>query len=998
MSDTRGASMYLATRAKPFIITVSITAGVTAANFGLGSLFGFGEPLLMLFLFGVILAAWYGGLTQGIFATVLATVAVLILFLVPPKGSVWEQSFALFKLTIFFLNCALISYLCASWRAAKHSLLASLAKAHQTEMSLRKSEAQFSRIFESDMIGLLFTEQNGRIVDANNYFLKMLGYSREDLKYGALDWQRVTANEDLQKSNDAWGRLNEIGVIEPFEKDYVHRSGRHVSALVGAAKLDERTSVTFVLDITSKKFAERDLAQAYSELELRVAQRTHELEEANEELKHLIEAQERISDQMRESQQFMDSVIENIPNMIFVKDAKSLRFVRFNKAGEDLVGHSREELLGKNDYDFFPVEQADFFTSKDREVLNGRRVVDIPEEPLQTKWGIRFLHTKKIPIVDKSGHPQYLLGISEDITERKVAETQRISLEREQAARVEAEQVIERLAFLAEASAALNESLSSKTMLESFAKVIVRHMADWCVIELGPDSGEDIDPVVAHRDPEKIRWALEWKQQFPTDWSSDTGAAQAVRTSKGVLYPEIPEAMIRTASRSEEHFKVATAVGMKSAMVVPIKSYGESIGAITFVSAESNRRYADVDLSIAEDLSRRAFIAFENARLFRQAQEASRAKSAFLANMSHEIRTPLGAMLGFAELLLEDRRLSIDQASTVSTVIRNGRQLLKIVDEILDLSKVESERIYIEKVAFSLPSLLEDVTSLLSPQAHEKGLRFQVLSTDRLPERILSDPTRLRQILINVIGNAIKFTEHGRIEVNVELLPGGKQPVRMLRITIADTGIGITEQQAQRLFKPFAQADSSMTRRFGGTGLGLFLSRKLARLLGGDLILAESIPGKGSKFLVTVGVELLDGRPTSEKPQLVREHRTEPCHMTGKVLVVDDVSDNRILIKHYISRLGLQVEMAGTGEEGIDKVFKDHFDVVLMDIQMPGMDGFEAVQRLREHHYEGPIVALTAHAMKGDREKCLEAGFDDYLCKPVSKTSLEETLSKYVKH
>jgi two-component system, sensor histidine kinase len=991
-------------QAKPLILTIFIIGAIMAAHLWLGSQFSLSEPFLLLLLFAVIVASWYGGLIQGLIATGLSTTAVALIYLVPAPGSFWADREMLLRLGFFLLNCGLISYVCASWRNSRDKLLSSLVKVRQTELSLRKSEARFKRIFESDMIGLLFSEKGGRILEANDYFLRLLGYSREDLAAGRLDWRRITVPADIEKSRQAWAQMEVDGVVEPFEKDYIHRDGHVISTMVGAAKLDERAAVTFVVDITARKTAEKKLAQANTELESRVAQRTHELEEANEELKHLISVQERISEQMRQSQQFTDSVIENIPNMIFVKDAQELRFVRFNKAGEALIGQSRESLIGKSDYDFFPREQADFFTGKDREVLNNRRQVDIPEEAIETATGTRFLHTRKIPILDKAGVPRYLLGISEDITEKKQAEAQRLTLAQEQAARVEAEKGAARLAFLAEASAALNESLSGKTMLDTFAKVIVQHMADWCSIELIPDLNEEIGPVVAHHDPEKERWALDYKRRYPTDWSATSGVAKAVRTGQGELFPEISESLIRLNSRSKDNLKGLIALGMKSAMIVPLKSYGESIGAITFVSAESKRVYNELDLSVAQDLARRAFFALENARLFKRAQEASRAKSAFLATMSHEIRTPLGAMLGFAELLLEDRRLNMEQAATVSTVIRNGRQLLKIVDEILDLSKVESERIYIEKVSFPLPSLLEDVTSLLSPQAHEKGLRFQVISRSRLPGRILSDPTRLRQILINIIGNAIKFTERGRIEVIVELLPREKDKQGTLKIEVADTGIGISKEQSERLFRPFAQADSSMTRRFGGTGLGLFLSRKLARLLGGDLVLAESRPNEGSRFILTVGVELLptesrpEKRPTADSREGRPRPPPEPCHMHGKILVVDDVSDNRILIKHYIDRLGLQVDMAGNGEEGIEKVLKDHFDVVLMDIQMPGMDGFEAVQRLRSSDYKGPIIALTAHAMKGDREKCLEAGFDDYLCKPVSKASLEQTLSKYVKH
>jgi PAS domain S-box-containing protein len=975
--------MFLLSRSMPFLITSLVVLAVAAVKLMLDPLMA--DTPFLLFISGIVISAWYGGALQGVFATLLSLVMALGLFIAPAGGEILNDPVWFGRAAVFIVDGALVTLICAAWRRNRLKLMAGIANSHKTELSLRKSELRFTKIFESKMIGLIYTERNGRILEANDYFLNLLGYTREEFKNGLLNWRELTPPDQLERSDKAWDQVDQAGVIPPFEKDYVRRDGKRITVMLGAALLDESTAVTYVLDITEKKNAERALAKAYSELEDRVALRTHELKEANEELLR--------------SQQFLDSVIENIPNMIFVKDAKDLRFVRFNRAGELLIGTKREILIGKSDYDFFPKEQADFFTQKDRDVLARGKALDIPEEPVETADGIKYLHTKKIPIFDTLGNPQYLLGISEDITEARKAEDQHHKLLQEQAARAEIERSAERLAFLSEASAALNESLDLETMLDSFAKVIVAHMADWCSIELTPENHDGPLPtIVAHRDPANVEKAIQWRKLYPLDWSSPKGIPGVVKNRKPALFPEINDEIIRSFAISDRQYENAKSFGVKSAMIVPLRSYGQALGAICFYSSESNRRFNEMDLSVAEDLAKRAFFAIENARLYRKAQEASRAKSAFLANMSHEIRTPLGAMLGFAEMLTEEQNLTTEQRGGVSTIIRNGRQLLRIVDEILDLSKVESERLSIEQVEFSLPDLLEDISTLLSHQAHDKGLRFLVRTPGRLPRRIISDPTRLRQILINIIGNAIKFTDTGSVEVIVELLQAPhEQQKRILQVQVVDTGIGISEEQAKILFRPFTQADDSTTRKFGGTGLGLFLSRNLTRLLGGDLILSESTPGKGSKFILTVAVEPVKEKAQSQvRPQnLIPEDEVIPVR--GKVLVVDDVSDNRILIKHYVTRLGLKVEMAATGEEGLQKIRHEPFDVVLMDIQMPGMDGFEAVQKLREEHYQGPVIALTAHAMKGDREKCLDAGFDDYLCKPVSKASLEETLHKYVK-
>jgi PAS domain S-box-containing protein len=378
----------------------------------------------------------------------------------------------------------------------------------------------------------------------------------------------------------------------------------------------------------------------------------------------------------------------------------------------------------------------------------------------------------------------------------------------------------------------------------------------------------------------------------------------------------------------------------------------------------------------------------------RVAVSANVAKTNFLANMSHEIRTPMNAILGFSELMLNPDQSSEERARCVATVQRSGHQLLKIIDEILDISKVESGRLEIEKIEVNVITLLKDVFNLMQHQAASKGLKLDCRVVSDIPDFIYSDPTRMRQILVNIIGNAIKFTDQGEIGVDVSWdNEKGKTP-NVMRFRIKDSGVGIEGDHISRLFKPFMQVDSSTTRRFGGTGLGLAFSRQLARALGGDVSIESSVLGEGSTFKVEVSA------PPTEKSKRVRSLaqatersstfiEKELMPLKGyKILLIEDSIDNQELLSHFLVKAGAKVEIAGNGKEGVTKALADDYEVVLMDIQMPLLDGYEATSQLRRRGYTRPIIALTAHAMKEEREKCLRIGCTDHLTKPISRDQL----------
>lgn len=393
----------------------------------------------------------------------------------------------------------------------------------------------------------------------------------------------------------------------------------------------------------------------------------------------------------------------------------------------------------------------------------------------------------------------------------------------------------------------------------------------------------------------------------------------------------------------------------------------------------------------------RATRALEVAQKAREdAERANEYKSYFLANMSHEIRTPLGALLGFAHLLRDQQLSEAERLHYCEILCRNGENLSVIINDILDLTKVEAGFLSFEYEAVDTRQLLEDVLTLEQLKASEKNLTLVSSLGATAPKSITSDPTRMTQVLLNLLGNAIKFTAEGSIEVRVSggLTSEGRE---LLIFDIKDSGIGIPAEQRDQVFEMFVQGDGNMTRRFGGTGLGLALSRRLARSLGGDVSLLESREGEGSTFRFSVASQPEKaGSQTLSPSGIGRTQLEAPESIAGvKVLVVDDSKDNGLLISRFLQRKGALVERAEDGQSACEKALQSDYHLLLMDIQMPVMDGFTAATRLRTSGFEKPIIALTAHAMGGIKQRCIDAGYTDHLSKPIDFGRLLAAVAYY---
>jgi PAS domain S-box-containing protein len=563
----------------------------------------------------------------------------------------------------------------------------------------------------------------------------------------------------------------------------------------------------------------------------------------------------------------------------------------------------------------------------------------------------------------------------------------------QQRMREEAERANRTAAFLAEVSATLASSLDYEATLRMVATLAVPHIADWCAVDIVGEHDEIQRVTVAHVDPGKIELARTLHERYPEDPNSRYGVPYVIHTGRPQLASSVTPAMIRDAARDDEHHSLLTALSISSYMCVPLVAHGTTLGALTFVATETSRPFGDADLQLAQDVAYRAALAVANARAYRQANAANRAKDEFLAMLSHELRTPLNAVLGWTRMLRASAVSAARVPRALEIIERNAEAQSRLVEDLLDLSRVITGNFRLDVKPVHLLSAVDAAIETIQPAAAAKDIAVKVVVESR-SDLVIGDAARLQQVIWNLLANAVKFTPTGgRITVSL------RHTDSQIEVEVADTGEGIVASVLPYVFDRFRQGDSGTTRSHSGLGLGLAIVRHIAEMHGGRVEVASAGRGRGTTFRLKLPAMAVEsgGAPTVQDKSVV-DAGAGPQLAGVHALIVDDDPDARELLSELLQGRGAAVTAASSVAEGLAAIDRHPPDIIVSDLAMPYEDGFDLIRRLRARPPESggkvPAIALTAYARAQDSERSLSSGFQAHLTKPVDTAKLFSTVER----
>jgi PAS domain S-box-containing protein len=791
----------------------------------------------------------------------------------------------------------------------------------EAELQVRRSEQELSDFFENATIGLHWVGPDGVILRVNKAELDLLGYAQHE--YVGQPIAKFHADQEV--IDDILSRLHARETLHNYPAQMICKDGSIRDVLIDSSVMwrDGEFVHTrcFTRDVTEQKRAEGQI-------------------------------------------RFQAHVLDTVGQAAIVTDPGGA-IIYWNRHAETLYGWSSGEALGRNLIKLIIAPEA---ASEAVEIMNRLQAGGswLGELLARRRDGTHFpTFVTDTPILDAQGKLKAIIGISVDITDRKRTE--------------------QGLRFLADASVTLASLVDYQSTLQKIAGLAVPQFADWCAVDIVESDGSLRRLAVVHVDPAKVALAEEFHRRYPPDPAAVHGLAKVLRSGESDMMSDIPDAMLVQGAKDKEHLRLMQMLGFRSYMCVPLKGRGKLVGIITFVSAESERRYSNADLAFAEELARRAAIAIENTQMYTELRDADRRKDEFLATLAHELRNPLAPIRNSLQVLKMPRVDALIAQKSREMMERQVQHLVRLVDDLLDVSRVMRGKIEMRKEWVELASIVaravETAQPLIEAQRHELAI-----SLPAEPLLLDADPIRLAQVISNLLTNAAKYTEaNGTIRLSAQ------REDDMVVLRVQDTGIGIAPDMLPHIFDLFVQADYAATRSQGGLGIGLTLVKSLVEMHKGTINARSDGLGKGSEFVVRLPLSAVKREQTNEKA----DAPTSPAsHSGNRILVVDDNKDAADSLALLLRLQGHDVRTAHSGIEALETAATYQPGMIILDIGMPGMDGYEVARRLRQqpHLKNVLLAALTGWGQQEDRRRSAEAGFDYHLVKPPEPKTLENLL------